>query len=72
MISSKGVADFVEGLRHSRDDTTKIFAGDGDVQYSERPLNVEVEDFHVRGLVMRRYKYKGIDYITENPCKNSA
>jgi hypothetical protein len=30
MISSKGVDDFAERLRYSRDDDTKIFAGDGE------------------------------------------
>jgi hypothetical protein len=71
IISSKWVDDFTERLRHFRDDDAKIFADDGDVQCSKRPLNVEVGDFHVCGLVMRRYKYKGIDYIPENPCKPS-
>ena len=69
---SDWVEDFAERLKRLRDDDARTFADDGAVQYSERALNVQVEDLHVCGLALRRYKYKSIDCFAEYPYKYSA
>lgn len=72
IVALKLVKDLAERLTHFRDDDAQLFADNGEVQYSDRRLNVQVEDFRVCGLAMRRYKYKGIDCFATNPYRYCA
>jgi hypothetical protein len=72
ILPSEWVKDIADRLTHLRDDDAKLFADNGQVQYSSRRFNVEVEDFHVAGLSTRRYKYKDIDCFAEYPYKYTA